>query len=72
MTNLAVLAASGGDPRVKRAVTVAGLVFVVPLTVVFMVVPILPALIVFGVTALLLTASLATSSHFEHGPHIVM
>ncbi len=51
--NLVALAASGGDARVKRALAIANLVVFVPVTVLFVVVPIPQALLAFAVASVL-------------------
>ena len=58
LLNLVALAASGGDARMKRALTIANLIVFVPMTVLFVVIPIPPPLISFGVTSALFATDL--------------
>jgi len=61
LLNLVALAASGGDARMKRALTIANLIVFVPMTVLFIVIPIPPPLIAFGVASVLFATDLALS-----------
>ena len=61
LLNLVALAASGGDARVKRSLSIANLVVFVPMTVLFVVIPIPPPLVSFGVTSALFATDLALS-----------
>jgi len=58
LVNLVALAASGGDARMKRALTIANLIVFVPMTVLFIVIPIPPPLFSFGVASALFAADL--------------
>ena len=58
LLNLVALAASGGDARVKRALVISNLIVFVPMTVLFIVIPIPPPLAAFGVASGLFAADL--------------
>ncbi len=58
LLNLVALAVSGGDARMKRALTIANLIVFVPMTILFVVIPIPPPLIAFGVTSAMFATDL--------------
>ena len=61
LLNLVALASSGGDGGVKRALLVANLIVFVPMTALFVVVPVPPPLIAFGAASLLFAIDLRYS-----------
>lgn len=53
LLNLVALASSGGDARVKRALVISNLIVFVPMTILFIVIPVPPPLVAFGVASLM-------------------
>lgn len=61
LLNLVALASSGGDARMKRALAITNLVVLVPMTALFIVMPIPPPLIAFAVPSVLFALDLKYS-----------
>lgn len=53
LLNLVALAASGGDARMKRRLVIANLIVFVPMTVLFIIMPVPPPLVAFCVASLM-------------------